>query len=163
MNDCKREIILCGWKVFCEAVSYLNMVTLTALPVSAAAQRQMWIFWYEFFKDLIHRIFFFFTINRTALVFRCTLSANRSLSRLCPIRMDSALNMLSSTACTSLRVMVVFSRSSCVTPENLEVTQTGVTQTRKTERQMNGRPLNAIPTVCCNPPLCCLAWQMCHK
>lgn len=35
------------------------------------------------------------------------------------MRMDSALNILSSTAWTSLRVMVAFSKSSWVTPENL--------------------------------------------
>lgn len=48
-----------------------------------------------------------------------TLRASRSLSRLCPMRMVSALNILSSTAWTSRRLMVVFSKSSCVTPENL--------------------------------------------
>lgn len=51
-----------------------------------------------------------------------TFRASRSLSRLCPMRMDSALNMLSSTAWTSLRVMVVLSKSSSVTPENLWAT-----------------------------------------
>lgn len=53
---------------------------------------------------------------------RLTFRASRSLSRLCPIRMDSALNMESSTAWTSLRVMAALSRSSAVTPENLWVT-----------------------------------------
>lgn len=48
-----------------------------------------------------------------------TLRASRSLSKLCPMRMVSALNILSSTAWTSRRLMVVFSKSSCVTPENL--------------------------------------------
>lgn len=49
----------------------------------------------------------------------CTFRASRSLSRLCPMRMVSALNMLSSTAWTSRRLMVTFSKSSSVTPENL--------------------------------------------
>lgn len=49
-----------------------------------------------------------------------TFSANKSLSKLCPIKMVSALNMFSRTAWTSRRVMLVFSRSSSVTPENLQ-------------------------------------------
>lgn len=49
-----------------------------------------------------------------------TFSANKSLSKLCPINMVSALNMFSRTAWTSRRVMLVFSRSSSVTPENLQ-------------------------------------------
>lgn len=48
-----------------------------------------------------------------------TLRAKRSLSKLWPIRIDSALNMFSKTACTSLSLMVALSRSSSVTPENL--------------------------------------------
>lgn len=35
------------------------------------------------------------------------------------MRMVSALNMLSRTACTSLSVMLTFARSASVTPENL--------------------------------------------
>lgn len=49
-----------------------------------------------------------------------TFSANKSLSKLCPINMVSALNMFSRTAWTSRRVILVFSRSSSVTPENLQ-------------------------------------------
>jgi len=60
-----------------------------------------------------------------------TFRARRSLSRLCPMRMDSALNILSSTAWTSLRVMVAFSKSSSVTPENLS--NTGYTNLKNTE------------------------------
>lgn len=55
-----------------------------------------------------------------------TFSANKSLSKLCPINMVSALNMFSRTAWTSRRVMLVFSRSSSVTPENLQSNRTQV-------------------------------------
>lgn len=51
---------------------------------------------------------------------RITFSANKSLSKLCPINMVSALNMFNRTAWTSRRVILVFSRSSSVTPENLQ-------------------------------------------
>ncbi len=42
-----RHMILC----ICEAVSYLNMIT--ALFVSAAAQKNIWMFLYDFVKGLI--------------------------------------------------------------------------------------------------------------
>ncbi len=42
-----RHILNCG----CEAVSNLNMIT--ALFVSAAVQKTIWMFQYDFFKGLI--------------------------------------------------------------------------------------------------------------
>lgn len=48
-----------------------------------------------------------------------TFKARRSLSRLCPMRMVSALNKLSRTAWTSRSEMLVSARSASVTPENL--------------------------------------------
>lgn len=56
-----------------------------------------------------------------ACVFRATFtfSANKSLSKLWPIRIVSVLNILKRTAWTSRRVIDAFSRSASVTPENL--------------------------------------------
>lgn len=48
-----------------------------------------------------------------------TFSANKSLSKLCPMRTVSALNMFNRTAWTSRNVTVTSCRSASVTPENL--------------------------------------------
>lgn len=91
---------------------------------------------------------------------RRTLRASRSLSRLWPMRMDSALNMLSSTAWTSLSLMVALSRSSSVTPENL--TYIGWCHADVELRSWR-LPVGVKLTSCCSRPLCSRAWRRCRR
>ena len=56
----------------------------------------------------------------TEMDFKITLSAFKSLSRLCPQSIVSLENIDSRTACTSLIVVVTFFKSASVTPLNLK-------------------------------------------